>query len=557
MSSSFLKNFKNLIQKQYQCEITESIKMKQHLFKFRKEYEIRDPDVIQRFPKKELKSFIKIECPINTSDQNLKEQEVQQSLKRLRALNGVKEDLVCQNCSKKETCKVINFVPEINENSAKTSMSDLLTSMYYFAVEQENKGQVQVETDQDKIEQDIQDSKSGKNKKNQKEKADISIQKYRDCQNESSFYKSCSSANKLTDTMHLLLDDLYNNLGIETKKFVNEYIEEERRRRFMERIYSKIGNDIEQDNKLRKREFFQKYGQSESQNNDQSDDEASEKDLHPLQKKNLKYKKQIQTEDQDSLNENEDDSGNFVQVAGKNQRRDNRSQGKNDLLEKIMNTNQQEGKQFNQMRKQYRNQNNQQEGETENQPYHKQRREGNQNQYQDNQRQNQHKYQDSYKNKENDKKLNYSDRKGKEYHQDKNRYQDKDYQKDLKKRDQSNYKQQFDSKMQQNFQEVNDQLKKGKQEKTSFDKLQQLDDSKLSRFMYKDQKEQKAKIEQESQLKAQLKEQREAKKFEDDFKFVQELVQESDDMLVREADKKRQPKFSKGSFKFSKTIKKE
>ncbi|KAL4471222.1 hypothetical protein ABPG72_007589 [Tetrahymena utriculariae] len=554
MSSSFLKNFKNLIQKQYQCEITEATKMKQHLYKFRKEFEIRDPDVIQRFPKKELKSFIKIECPINTNDQNLKEQEVQQSLKRLRALNGVKEDLVCQNCSKKETCKVINFVPELNENTAKTSMSDLLTSMYYFAVEQESKGVAQVETDQDKIEQDIKDSKEGKNKKNQKEKADISVQKYRDCQNESSFYKSCSSANKLTDTMHLLLDDIYNNLGIETKKFVNEFIEEERRRRFMERIYSKLGNDIEQDTKLRKKEFIQKYGQSISQNNNLSDDEASEKDLHPLQKKNLKYKKEIQVEDQENLHE--DDQGNFVQVAGKNQRKNNKFQEKNDLLEKIMNTNQQEGKQFNQMRKQYRNQNNQQEGESENAPYHKQKREGYQKQFQGNQRQNQHKYQDANKYKDNDKKMSYQDRKGQDY-QDRYRNQSKDYQKDYKKRDQSNQREQNDSKMRQSFLDVNDQFKKGKQEKTSFDRLQEFDDNKLSKFMYKDQKEQKAKIEQEIQLKAQQKEQREAKKFEDDFKLVQEFVQKSDDMLVREVDKKRQPKFSKGSFKFSKTIKKE
>ncbi|KAL4429333.1 hypothetical protein ABPG74_002319 [Tetrahymena malaccensis] len=530
--------------------------MKQHLYKFRKEYEIRDPDVISRFPKKELKSFIKIECPISTNDPNLKEQEVQQSLKRLRALNGVKEDLVCENCSKKETCKVINFVPEINENSAKTGLSDLLTSMYYFAVEQENKGQVQIETDQDKIEQDIQDSKSGKNKKNQKEKADISIQKYRDCQNESSFYKSCSSANKLTDTMHVLLDDIYNNLGIETKKIVNEYIEEERRRRFMERIYSKIGNDIEQDNKLRKKEFLQKYGQSQS--NDLSDDEASEKDLHPLQKKNQKYKKEIQNEDQDGLNE--DDQGNFVQVAGKYQRKNNKSQDKDGLLEKIMNTNQQEGKQFNQMRKQYRNQDIQQDGETDN-VYHKQKREGGYQKQSDNQRQNQYKYQDANRSKENDKKMSYSDRKGQDY-QDRYRSQSKDYQKDYKKRDQSNekeqfgnkmrqsqdyqkdykrrdqnnQKEQFDNKMKQSFKEVNDQIKKGKQEKTSFDRLQEFDDSKLSRFMYKDQKEQKAKIEQEILQKAQLKEQRETKKFEDDLKFVQDLVQESDDMLVREED---------------------
>lgn len=57
------------------------------------------------------------------------------SLKRLRALYGVKESLVCQHCSKKEICKVINHEPELNDSSAKNGLSDLLTVLYYFAVE--------------------------------------------------------------------------------------------------------------------------------------------------------------------------------------------------------------------------------------------------------------------------------------------------------------------------------------------------------------------------------------------------------------------------------------
>lgn len=62
------------------------------------------------------------------------------SLKRLRAMHGVKESLVCGNCSKRETCAVANLTPEdFDPSTWKSGVSDLLTVLYYFSMEVEAK----------------------------------------------------------------------------------------------------------------------------------------------------------------------------------------------------------------------------------------------------------------------------------------------------------------------------------------------------------------------------------------------------------------------------------
>lgn len=59
--------------------------------------------------------------------------------------------------------------------------------------------------------------------------------------------------------MHLVLEDIYNNLGVEIKTFNNEFIEEEKRRRFMERLFNKLEKEITDDNRTKKEEFTKKF----------------------------------------------------------------------------------------------------------------------------------------------------------------------------------------------------------------------------------------------------------------------------------------------------------
>lgn len=59
--------------------------------------------------------------------------------------------------------------------------------------------------------------------------------------------------------MHLVLEDIYNNLGVEIKAFNNEFIEEEKRRRFMERLFNKLEKEITDDNRTKKEEFRKKF----------------------------------------------------------------------------------------------------------------------------------------------------------------------------------------------------------------------------------------------------------------------------------------------------------
>lgn len=84
--------------------------------------------------------------------------------------------------------------------------------------------------------------------------------------------------------MHVVLEDLTQNLGTETKKFCNEFNEEVHRRRFMERIFKKLEKEIEQDDALRK-------NNGKEENDDDEDEEGERRIRNKSAKKSNDFEK--------------------------------------------------------------------------------------------------------------------------------------------------------------------------------------------------------------------------------------------------------------------------
>ena len=95
-----------------------------HIAKFKRNKDFKDGEILHRFPKKELRYFVRSECPTERlpDKKEIKSYEVIKSSKRLRNFLNIPEHFTCSRCTKRDTCKFRDIVPP----SKNTSVSDLL-----------------------------------------------------------------------------------------------------------------------------------------------------------------------------------------------------------------------------------------------------------------------------------------------------------------------------------------------------------------------------------------------------------------------------------------------
>ena len=190
--------------------------------KFQRNKDLHDGEILHRFPKKELRYFLRAECPTEKlpEKKGVKGYEIIKSAKRLRYFMGIPENFVCTRCSKRDTCKFRDILPKSKE----TSVSDLLivvNGVYDYrnqlygeseAQEREKKTHEETLDDEEDINQQEED------KEGQEESEDQPEDRY--------IYKTYDSAIKVIDSLYPVMDDLNFRKGYGCKQYINAYIEE-------------------------------------------------------------------------------------------------------------------------------------------------------------------------------------------------------------------------------------------------------------------------------------------------------------------------------------------
>jgi len=190
--------------------------------KFQRNKDLRDGEILHRFAKKELRYFLRAECPTEKlpEKKGVKSYEIIKSAKRLRYFMNISENFVCTRCSKRETCKFRDILPKSKE----TSVSDLLIVVNGLF---DYRNQVYSEFESQEAEKKNQGEEDHINEEEEEEEHDQDNQKISEDQPQDRYiYKTYDSAIKLIDTLYPIMDDLNFRKGYGSKQYINAYIEE-------------------------------------------------------------------------------------------------------------------------------------------------------------------------------------------------------------------------------------------------------------------------------------------------------------------------------------------
>ncbi|KRW99723.1 hypothetical protein PPERSA_07800 [Pseudocohnilembus persalinus] len=217
-------------------------------------YDINDDRIFNRLPKKELSYILRNHCPVPDVEKdelyrNYKDHEIKNAAKKLRQTLEISEEHVCNTCRFKDACKQFQQLPQIpkSKQDIKVKFSDLLVVLdaYYgmaefeiarkqlhidkqLEIQQKQQEKNQKEKDEKKLkEEDLynfdefqnqvkQEKNDKQNSENQKDNIQP-IEQFEPLYN----FKIWSSGIKVLDSCDSLIDDLKNNDGVETKKYLN------------------------------------------------------------------------------------------------------------------------------------------------------------------------------------------------------------------------------------------------------------------------------------------------------------------------------------------------
>ena len=221
-----------------------------HINTFKRNLDIKDGDILHRFPKKELRYFARSECPIERlqDKRGVNPDDIIHASKRIRFYLNIPENFVCSRCTKRESCNLRDIVPR----SKNTSVSDLLIMMNglydyqgFLYNEEETKDKeknsvkeasgeeeldeaaaegLENESDQDdsegpsKLSEDNTQEASEGNDSNVEEKIEDRYS-----------YKTYDSALKLVDTLYPIFQDIDARKGFGCKQYINTYIGENKK----------------------------------------------------------------------------------------------------------------------------------------------------------------------------------------------------------------------------------------------------------------------------------------------------------------------------------------
>ena len=264
MSKLFVRHFIRAVETNLKINLskTNPKQLKNALSAFRSNYDLRDYTILHRFPRKDIKTLASLPCPVRNIEESKENSEentliprVQTiaSMKNLRFGLDIKEFKVCSKCPLKDTCSYKDQVPETH----KANLTDLMVALVSFA--EQNAGSQLKESEKNE-----KDTKNVENIENQqKEQKPLEVQNPQENEQKSEEtlkkvdeslvasavktekqeekdmkekneeeqepefkFKYWNSGLKVVDSLSVILEDLYQNNGLESRRFINTFLEE-------------------------------------------------------------------------------------------------------------------------------------------------------------------------------------------------------------------------------------------------------------------------------------------------------------------------------------------
>ena len=259
MAKLFRKYFENFAKANFETK-GDMNHLRHQLNTFKKKHDFADYEILQRFPRKELKYFLRLECPTESMEGSisLSSKEVIDAGKRLRYAVDIPENFVCYRCSKKSTCNKKDLLPK----KKKASVHDLLMYMdglynYSNMVEKKNEASkkeaqrqaekvtaseefsgVRVQQEEgeeaeesvlseEDLEDDIEEFSEDMEEQEEFKVENNPVSKGKEIEDRYNF-KAYLSAMKVIDSLNPILNDLKYHNATEAKLFVNMFREEQK-----------------------------------------------------------------------------------------------------------------------------------------------------------------------------------------------------------------------------------------------------------------------------------------------------------------------------------------
>lgn len=250
MSNLFIRHFSRILEQNLKVNLSSANpkQIRSSLANFRAKYDLKDYTILHRFPRKDMKTLISLPCPIQETTEKGKELGLVQpnqtisSMKNLRFAFDIREFKACSKCPLKETCVFKDQVPE----GHKANVTDLLVAMIGFAekdpialkklIETIEKPKTEGEnTDQVTSEASITTHEGTSSNPDETKEQSVESQQKESNTNTSTEeqqidpefkFKYWNSGLKVLDTLSVVLDDLYNNNGLENRRFINIFLDE-------------------------------------------------------------------------------------------------------------------------------------------------------------------------------------------------------------------------------------------------------------------------------------------------------------------------------------------
>ena len=254
MHKLFKKHYEVFFQRAFRMKDTTD-KIHSEINKFKRNNDFKDGEILHRFSKKELRYFVRSECPTERlpGKKEIKSYEVIKAAKRLRNFMNIPEHFVCSRCTKRDTCKFKDIIPP----SKNTSVSDLLVMMnglhnYESVVYQEKdakkaeaagaeedelfEGDDQdvgaaareellaelEENEEEDLEEDEKDIEESEGEEEDEAEPAVELQ-------DRYSHKTWDSALKLVDTLYPVVEDIRYRKGSGCKQYISTYISENKK----------------------------------------------------------------------------------------------------------------------------------------------------------------------------------------------------------------------------------------------------------------------------------------------------------------------------------------
>jgi len=243
MSKIFRKHFEAWANRTFKLE-RKMDQLTSKLSNFKTHKNFTDELILHRFPRKELRYFLRLECPTERDPEvrGIKDYEIIKAAKRLRYTMNIPESFVCKSCTKREKCKFRDQLPP----KKGTSVHDLLlvtTGLYNYnkLVYPDEKTQVNENEENEEAVENENEAEENLEQEELSEKEDGNESDQENIQLKDRYtFKMWTSATIVLDTLYPVMEDILQNKAINSREFINAYVAARK-----ENIAQKRGDIIE------------------------------------------------------------------------------------------------------------------------------------------------------------------------------------------------------------------------------------------------------------------------------------------------------------------------